>query len=99
MLNAHPEHYAVVREPDGRVSVLETIGGWKVPGLIYARFTQDERDAAEPPIQPCRYASSAIWSPRTVRLGEGCCTSLEIPRTVSVQGWVSTGRQQRILKW
>jgi len=49
MLNAHPEHYAVVREPDGRVSVLETIGGWKVPGLIYARFTQDERDAAEPP--------------------------------------------------
>jgi hypothetical protein len=47
MFNAHPEHYAVVREPDGRVSILETIGGWKLPGLIYARFTQDERDAAE----------------------------------------------------
>jgi hypothetical protein len=49
MFDAHPEHYAVVRAPDGRVSILETIGGWKLPGLIYARFTQDERDAAEAP--------------------------------------------------
>jgi hypothetical protein len=47
MFNAHPEHYALVRAPDGRVSILETIGGWKLPGLIYARFTQDEGDAAE----------------------------------------------------
>ncbi len=47
MFDAHPEHYALVREPDGRTSILETIGGWKLPGLVYARFTQDERDAAE----------------------------------------------------
>jgi hypothetical protein len=49
LFDAHPEHYAVVRAPDGRVSILETIGGWKLPGLIYARFTQDVKDAAEPP--------------------------------------------------
>jgi hypothetical protein len=49
MFDAHPEHYAVVRAPDGRVSILETIGGWKLPGLIYARFTQDLEDAAEAP--------------------------------------------------
>jgi hypothetical protein len=49
MANAHPEHYAIAREPDGRVSVLETSGRWKVPSLIYTRFTQDDRDAAEPP--------------------------------------------------
>ena len=49
MFNAHPEHYAMARVPDGRVSILETIGGWKVPGLLYARFTQNERDAAEAP--------------------------------------------------
>jgi len=49
MFDGHPEHYAVVRAPDGRTSILETIGGWKLPGLIYARFTQDERDAAEAP--------------------------------------------------
>src|SRR5882724_354911 len=44
MANAHPEHYAVVREPDDRVSVLETSGGWKVPSFIYTRFTQDDRE-------------------------------------------------------
>lgn len=49
MFNAHPEHYAVVKAPDDRVSILETIGGWKLPGLMYARFTQDERDAVETP--------------------------------------------------
>jgi len=49
MFNAHPEHYAVVKAPDGRVSILETTGGWKLPSLFYARFTQDERDAAEAP--------------------------------------------------
>jgi hypothetical protein len=49
MFNAHPEHYAVVAAPDGRVSILETAGGWRLPGLFYARFTQDERDAAEAP--------------------------------------------------
>jgi hypothetical protein len=54
MFNAHPEHYAVVRAPDGRVSILETTGGWRLPGLFYARFTQDERDAAEArPTLPC----------------------------------------------
>ena len=47
MVNAHPEHYAIMREPDGRVSILETIGSWRLPGLIYARFTQDERDAPD----------------------------------------------------
>jgi hypothetical protein len=47
MFNGHPEHYTVVKAPDGRTLILETIGGWKLPGLVYARFTQDERDAAE----------------------------------------------------
>ncbi len=49
MFNAHPEHYAVVKALDDSVSILETIGGWKLPGLMYARFTQDERDAVETP--------------------------------------------------
>jgi hypothetical protein len=47
LFNAHPEHYAVVRAPNGRVSILETTGGWKLPSLFYARFTQNERDAVE----------------------------------------------------
>jgi hypothetical protein len=47
LFNAHPEHYAVVRAPDGRVSILETIGGWKLPSLFYARFTQNDQDAVE----------------------------------------------------
>jgi hypothetical protein len=49
MARAHPEHYAVVNAPDGRVSILETSGNWGGPSLVYARFTQNELDAVEPP--------------------------------------------------
>jgi hypothetical protein len=47
MLDAHPDHFAILKEADGRVSILETTGGWKTPSLFYARFTQDARDAAD----------------------------------------------------
>jgi hypothetical protein len=62
MINAHPEHYAISREPDGRVSVLETICGWTLPALIYVRFSQDEREAVAPldPALPVRLVGDVL---------------------------------------